>query len=369
MQIVLRKIFYTIFLWVIFFTSINVICGFIVKNRYIAVDPIDSKLAETSWGYLKPDQDKIILFPGVDEYKVKINAMGFRSVGVNDEKFLQDFDDTYKILAVGDSMTFGLFVDDKDSYPFQLQKILFENNKNAAVFNAGLGSSTAPDYLYYLNKKGLALKPDLVLLNFYNNDLAELKGWKTPVYEKVIDENIFSIADTIKLAKFMRIFRKWELAYRYRRSTRKIKDERIKQILFDQSKKIEDVLYVAEFNRKEILSDPNQDSLKSLWRKYFENLDSIIELLDNENIDFIYIIYPDIYTVFDKGDNGNYQEILKEYLDENEVEYIDLRPIFHERKDNYLSLYNNLPRDYHLSGKGKKILSDELFRRVKSRIK
>src|SRR3989338_6859634 len=151
-----KEVIFTLISWVIVLSAINFLCGLIVKNTYIAVDAIDEKAAQTSFGYFKPDQDKVILFPGLEPYHVRINSLGLRSVGTAGELSLEEIQNKYRILAMGDSLTFGLFVDDEDSYPYRLQNILSEEGKNAVVLNAGVGSATITDYIYYLKVKGLA---------------------------------------------------------------------------------------------------------------------------------------------------------------------------------------------------------------------
>ena len=362
-----KEILFTIFTWVVILYSLNFICGLIVKNRYIALEPNDQRSAAASYGYFKPNQDRILLFSGHPDYHVKINAMGLRTTGLDDRLKYSDIENRYKILCVGDSFTFGLFLNNENTYPYMLQQALLKDHKEAVVLNAGIGSTTILDHLHYLKVKGLSLKPNLVILNFYDNDLIELGEWRNPLYGRMIDENKFSLAKTIKLAKFMRIFRRMELAVRYRRSTNKIKDERVREVLFSQSRDLEDVLYVTAVDRGLILTDPYHDELKPAWDRYFKALDEMAALLKANHVDFLYIIYPSIYTVFDRGQN-NYQGILKSYLEARAIEYIDLQPRLKAQKDEYKKLYNNLPRDFHLSLYGNTFLIDEIYKKIKNRI-
>ena len=356
-----KIILFTVLSWVIVLAAVNFICGRIVGNRYIALDVADGDLSKKIPGYFKPDQDKIILFPGLKEYRVKTNALGFRSVGSFDNSTLNSLTGQYKILALGDSMTFGLYIGDKDTYPYILQESLNREDKNAIVLNAGIGSTTIADHIYYLNKKGLALHPDLVIINFCPNDLEELTGWKGPLYEKMIRENSFSPVKTVKLANFMRVFRKMELAYRYKRWLRKTKDDRTRSILTAGSKKLDDVLYVAAHQYSpEVIADPYQESLKAAWDKYFKAVDEIDDLLKKNNIKFLFFIYPEINTVFDAAPKGNYQDILTAHFKKKKIDYIDLRPIFKKHRQDYLKLYNDPPRDYHLSRYGNSLLVEQI---------
>ncbi len=363
------KIFlFTIISWVIFLTSINFLCSLIVRNRYIAVEPINKATGVECAGYFAPAQDKIILSPGQKPYRVKINKMGFRSVGSYDNWQEEQFNGYYKVLCLGDSIAFGLLVDNKDSYPYRLQQLLMSSGKKAVVFNSGVGNTTIADHLYYLKEKGLTLKPNFVVINFCANDVTDLKNWHKPMYEKMKEENVFSLMKTLKLAAFMRIFREGELAYRYRRSINKIKDRKAREILFSQSKNLEDVFYLIHADNLPIFEDPRCAELIPLWERYFEFLDDAVSLLRKEHIDYIVVIDPHIYTVFDKGKN-NFQEVLRQHLDKYNIPYIDLRPVFQKQKNRILDLYNNLPRDFHLSGEGNQILAEELYKVLKTHLK
>lgn len=359
-----KTVVFTMLTWAVLLSGINFICGLIVKNRYIAVDPIDYKTALSSWGYFNPNQEKLILFPGIKEYKVTINSLGLRSTAPEDIT-LQQIKDRYRILAIGDSITFGQFVDDEDTYPYQLGNILQEENKNAVVLNAGVGWSTITDFLYYLKIKGLGLKPHLVVLSFCENDLHGLDD--EPVYERLKKSVKFSVFKTIKLANFMRIFRKAELQRRYARSTNKIKDVRVREILLKKSKNLDDILYVQAYEGELPAMDPRHKDLEKSWQKYFANLDEIIALLQANHIDFVFVIYPNIVTVFDKA-KDNYQDILIEYLSKKKVEYVDLLPLFKQHKDQYLTLYHDLPRDFHLGNYGNKLMAEAVYNKIRERI-
>lgn len=346
--------------------GINFLCGLVVKNQYVAVDLIGEKTAQDSFGYFRPNQDKIILFPGIKPYKVNIDALGLRFNGWKKDLTLKDIEDKYKILAIGDSITFGLNIHDEDTYPYRLQEIFLNEAKEAVVLNAGIGSATITDYLYYLQEKGLALQPDLVIVNFSSNDLGEMER-RVPLYQKIIEENRFEFWRTIKLTKFMRFFRKFGLQNRYRHWLKKIRDERVREILRTQSQTMDDVTYVSVYHYGKAVTDPYHEELKEKWHRYFAALQSLHDFLKEENINFLFIIHPDIVTVFDKAKH-NYQDLLRHYLNQMGIAYVDPLPVIKARRHEYLKLYNQLLRDFHLSGYGNQILAEAIYNQIKDRI-
>jgi len=360
-----KEFFFTVIIWAVILFALNALCGLIVQNRYIAVDMVNEKAAQDSFGYFIPNQEKRILFPGLKEYQVTVNNLGLRSTGYKKDLTLEDLEGKYRILTIGDSMTFGLFVDDEDTYPFRLQQIIKEKGYDAVVLNAGVGATTISDYLHHLKVKGLALKPDLVAVSFCENDLNGLD--EDPYYERIKKKSAFDLARTVKLAKFMRVFRKWELARRYHHWIDKKDNARVQSALREQSQNMDDILYVAEHECGILAMDPHSSELAQKWKNYFKVLDETIALLKEQDIDMVFVFYPNILNVFERA-KGDYHDILIPYLKKKRVPYLDLRPSFRARKAQALELYNSLPRDFHLSGEGNQIVAELFYKKIRNKL-
>ncbi|MCD4652413.1 hypothetical protein K8T06_00585 [bacterium] len=114
------------------------------------------------------------LFDSGFSIPVQINSQGYRDKEIIEPKP----DNSYRILAVGDSFTWGLGVRSEDSWVKQLEKLLnHENtdsaliqNKHVEIINTGVGSWNTEIELAYLKKKGLKHAPDAVILGFLTND-------------------------------------------------------------------------------------------------------------------------------------------------------------------------------------------------------
>jgi hypothetical protein len=108
-------------------------------------------------------------------FHVSINSLGFRGMEVDQNK-----NNIFKILCIGDSFTFGDFVDDTATYPYYLQKLCQQESEDTVVFNAGIGGTTLIDHFHFLPKY-LTIQPDLVILNFTENDIEDLLRFE-PMY-------------------------------------------------------------------------------------------------------------------------------------------------------------------------------------------
>lgn len=93
------------------------------------------------------------------------NSLGLRGDEVPD-------DGTARILAIGDSCTWGWGVAESDAYPSFLQRMLDYNSggRHYTVINAGVPGFTSYQGLLYLRERGALLRPQIVLIGYGFND-------------------------------------------------------------------------------------------------------------------------------------------------------------------------------------------------------
>jgi lysophospholipase L1-like esterase len=75
-----------------------------------------------------------------------------------------------RILHVGDSITFGDYMDEPETIPALIQQKLEANGKKAVVLNAALPGANASDEFYHYMELAEAVQPDVVLVGAYLND-------------------------------------------------------------------------------------------------------------------------------------------------------------------------------------------------------
>jgi lysophospholipase L1-like esterase len=99
--------------------------------------------------------------------RMRTNALGFRGPELRD-------DASVRLLALGDSCTWGWRVSEEDSYPAVLQRLLDERAgaRPYQVINAGAPGHTSYQGIRFLRGRGLALRPGIVLIGYGFNDAA-----------------------------------------------------------------------------------------------------------------------------------------------------------------------------------------------------
>ncbi|MFP4500529.1 MAG: SGNH/GDSL hydrolase family protein [Candidatus Hydrogenedentota bacterium] len=144
------------------------------------------RLIVSSWLAPPPLPDSIeLLFPPgskhehktVDfHYVERINRLGLR-----DEEIATEPSDAVRILAIGDSYTFGWGVDLEDTWLNQLEENLEAAGHDVETINMGKPGAGPPDYAEFAETAIPLLEPDLVIVGMLlGNDLAAAGEEKSP---------------------------------------------------------------------------------------------------------------------------------------------------------------------------------------------
>src|SRR5262249_3354885 len=114
-----------------------------------------------------PGETSILARP---EFRVPVrtNAAGFRGGPLPGPKP----PGVFRIVALGDSFTFGFGVREGQAWPARLAKVLGTRTGRAVeVVNLGIPGTGPRDYLWHLAHTGLALGPDLVVVGLCANEV------------------------------------------------------------------------------------------------------------------------------------------------------------------------------------------------------
>lgn len=116
------------------------------------------------------------LSPGYDGWfagvPVKINSLGFRDTR---DYALDKSPKTFRILVLGDSVTFGHGALSDTTYPYLLEQELkkWRADIDWQVWNLGVPGYNTTQELLVLKDVGPRYKPDLVIVGFFENDLSD----------------------------------------------------------------------------------------------------------------------------------------------------------------------------------------------------
>lgn len=290
---------------------------------------------------------------------IKINSIGLRDKEIQAKS-------NKRILLVGDSFVFGYGVEDGQKLGTLLEKkIGFE------VINAGF-IDTGPDVSYlYTKTRGLALKPDLIVLSIFPmNDLADLDEtfW---VRDNIGD--LVAINSSKKVHELGFIF-KDKPSFIY--SIPVIRETNIGVFFFSRFENLVANLRDNKEKHKQVQNSSDEDreyqlyiqclysrSCHQRWADAKEKakvlLDNFTRLSKRNNIPVVVLLVPSSMEVFDMEYQGT---IFNEILSKNQIEFLDLAENLStsgfSKKDLYFT-------DGHLTQLGNQLASETLFEWIK----
>jgi lysophospholipase L1-like esterase len=97
--------------------------------------------------------------------------------GLRDRPILPKAEGEYRILALGDSVTFGWGVAQDQIFTVKLEQLLQARlQRPVRVINSGVGGYNTVQEVTYFKQEGVTFQPDLVMLTYVQNDIEEYKG-------------------------------------------------------------------------------------------------------------------------------------------------------------------------------------------------
>ena len=126
-------------------------------------------------GDLLPKENTIWQFAPSMPYRVVVNSQGLRM-----DRDLQFPKKKPHILCLGDSVTFGPYLPNHDTYPGLLQ----QKYPDKEVINAGICSYTIVDEVSLLKQRAKYCEPDIIILQVLDNDLSDFFYFKRQMFAR-----------------------------------------------------------------------------------------------------------------------------------------------------------------------------------------
>jgi len=130
---------------------------------------VNESQAERLPGVFVPRRTVVNRNPARFPHRITVNSLGYRGP----ELSLPRGEGTTRVFFAGDSFTWGDLVHDEETLPAQVHMRLSETCPGVEAVNAGVGGTTIVGQSEMI-RRGLILDPDLVVLTFYDNDIAEM---------------------------------------------------------------------------------------------------------------------------------------------------------------------------------------------------
>ena len=312
--------------------------------------------------------DETLGYKGIPNMKTAFRIPEFSTIVKLNEKGLRDYNHEYennlgkyRILVLGDSMTFGYGVENNEAYPNVLENFLNEKESKYEIINAGVTGWNTAQELAFLETEGLNYNPNMVLLGIMSNDIPT----------NYLDKNIF-LLENGKLVKNYPSY-KFSLI------------QRVKNFLSSHSHlynfiKTKTGLKTRVTKEKEEEKERVIKTALGIWdntideakEKTFLLLKEMKTVLDERGISLVVVIIPikehidekklqkmlKTYSIGEEINISKYRLSVSDYLKSENIQYIDL---FDPMKK--LNKNNDFYYDYdgHLNKEGQTIVAKIIF--------
>lgn len=329
---------------ILFFTVVE------IATRILVEDP-----PKSDRGMLQKSLNPLISYELTPNFKgvyagsyVSINSQGMRDFEYSTNKS----DDTFRIIILGDSFTFGEGVAQDSNYPTLLEKKLnsYIYKKKYEVLNFGVSGYNTIQEAELLKNKSLKYNPDLVIVGYFIDDVEETKsfGRKPLQIKRTLLLRLYEfIIEHFYFAKYIQ-FRLSDLT------------SKIGIVLFPEYGTYFSSLY-------------NNSSLNYVKTK--KEFEKMANLTERENIKILVVIFPvmtnlnDAYPYF-----SMHNQIIEECMNNN-FHILDLFPYFKGKdvRDSIIGVYDAHPNEdsYKIAAEAihKKLIGENLIPDASDKLK
>ena len=299
-------------------------------------------------------------------YAITTNSLGFRGPEITREKP----EGTTRIIALGDSITQGFYVDNPDTFPLLLQQGLNKQGHQVEVINAGLGGTSIDRQIEIYNRFCNDLDPDAVLLTFVLNDIDDLRGKSR---ESLLQSDSFSqtMAEQSEWLLFARtalgeiiLDRATRMIMGRYDDHRNVLEEgggedrytipgadefqnNITIFLEQKAKPNDGIAAYEKYNEEQLATIEN----------YLFALDHFHQHLQQQDIQLWVAYFPDYPEVYDPDRKVPIRSLLQTHCEDAAIPFFDLLPAFRNQDDTILHL---APLDFHPNPAGNKAMAQAL---------
>ena len=298
----------------------------------------------SGFGDLMPGQDGHWVTWFHRPYHVETNSAGLRNTETASGKAL-------RILAVGDSQTFGPFLANEDTWPAWTENYLRQRDRSAdrtQVFNAGIVGYTIVDELGYLRDKALAFAPSLVVLAVFENDLRDLLKERDGVKKRPANTVLTGVANAFRTLG---------------------RNLAVVSLVNDIKSRMQLAAADVDIHRSVHGATgwaPPSAHDAALAQRYTAHFNDTVRLLKSQAIDLAVLFIPAADSL-DPGSPSVMEPVIRAATAANHTPYLDLTPILGKERDPVARLYllqrgpgGELKGDGHLSREGNAVIGRAL---------
>jgi len=325
---------------------------------------------------LDPNVDYFYLQSIDHPYRVVTNSVGLRR---KTEISTIKPSGVYRIYCLGDSFTFGPYLNNHETYPNLLEEMLNNNDAGAKyeALNAGVSGYTLRQELGLFVERGYRSHPDLVILQVLDNDVPDYEELKYP--RPSDPDTVWPNTYSYKMRLFVREWAANIALLRLARGIRLAIGGQLSRQAETLSREIN-----SGKSRKKYIGDPKQGrskasgmwfdksrkrTLEKLKRYYATDLEKLARFTRERKIGLVIVLFPTQRTIrFNETDGRNpVSDFFAAAAHANGLEFVDLTPSF--GKGDRTRFYFLWPWNGHMSFMGNLLAAETIAPVVENMIK
>jgi len=353
----------SISLFIIFISS-YIVLEILIRTDILPLNRLPyPKFYENVAGNLKPNVRATAWWNPLLIYKYSTNPDGFRNHGTSEKT-----DNT--VLCIGDSYTFGLGVNDNETFPIILEQQLNSKARKFTVLNSGSMDIGIDDHIEYYKNKGRLLKAKLVIVQFNIYDIDILNGKKegrpaiknNAVYHFLKDD-VLENDITLGLIRILNENTFTRTLYKFLTETPSLASSNKSN---SAATATETQLQQDLGSRDKLLDERYLDATEKLWARYRAKLKDLHDFVVADGSDFLLLIIPDPHQIHEYANAPS--AALSDFCRENGIKLEDMttpfRTLFSELGVNtFLE-----PLDIHCNVMGNTLIAQLVSKRVQHKI-
>lgn len=290
------------------------------ESQFIRYDELLGwSMIPNSEGYYSNPGEGYHAYVRFDEHGIRVNDNNFEREGS-------------AILVIGDSITSGMEVDNKDTFVAVLEKLLYENDCKYSIYNAGVRGYGTDQSLWNLERLLNVLKPKYVLYMFNSNDFRNNRTIKKS--DRIFGKPVF-ILDDNKLEILNRPSKKFAYPYysiveysdsgfKVTAGNKKHTIPHIKEFLKDNLAIYHPIQNIHDYFHPSQMSNDNE---KAVYPD-FEILELVLIKMESHDYELFLTSLPDEETEV-------YANDLRRLSEKLDITYLNISPHFTEEPTNY----------------------------------
>lgn len=278
---------------------------------------------------------------------LKTNSLGLRGEEINPDSS----DNEYRILFLGDSITWAGYLPQDETFVMRLGNLLGKkSNKNVRTVNAGIGDVGIEEETAFLKEIYAKVKPKMVILAFYLNDSRPSFGFES--------EKRLSWAKFLQKSRFIDvIYNNFQVQMYLMRHNILGRGYRYRWLYLSKNPKWKtDKQYF-----KELVEDANLDWgaawNEDSWGIVEKNIQELNKFSVEKRFKLVVMCLPVSFQVYADFLDDTPQERIRAIVVRENIPFLDLLPQL--RRNNKLNLFYD---HCHLNAEGQNIVAQELYR-------